>query len=114
MVLGICCFLVIRKITRKRSRHRILNRDGDEEVDEATGARIQSSSVVIPSRIYMPTAYTLEDLDDKPSAQKGIPIARITDTNLVPVSNEISEIAEGEPFQESVDQVVDDNLPSPS
>ena len=40
MVLGICCFLVIRKITRKRSRHRILNRDGDEEVDEATGARI--------------------------------------------------------------------------
>lgn len=62
----------------------------------------------------MPTAYTLEDLDDKPSAQKGIPIARITDTNLVPVSNEISEIAEGEPFQESVDQVVDDNLPSPS
>ena len=43
--------------------------------------------------------FTLEDLDDKPSAQKGIPIARITDTNLNPLSNEISDLVEGEPFQ---------------
>ena len=94
VVVIVCCFMIIRRITRKRAFLRLQDRVGS--MTESSGVRILPSAIVVPALIGAPTAFTIEDLDsEKPTARKGIPIARITDTNLNIMSAEVSSLEVG-------------------